>query len=62
LRRHDFVPNTKSGVAFVAQVIGVWINAGGMVLDERQPDCLVTGTLKVVFARRVWRQRMSGAV
>jgi len=61
-RRYDFVPNLESGVAFVAQVIGVWIGAGRMVLDERQPDRLVNGTLEVVFARRVWRQRMPGAV
>ena len=60
--RYDFVPNSESGVTFVAQVIGVWISAGGMVLDERQPDRLMTGTLKVVFARRVWRQRVPGAV
>jgi len=53
-RRYDFVPNPESGIAFVGQVIGVWIDAGRMILDERQPDCLVTGTLKVVFARRVW--------
>jgi len=43
-------------------VISVWINAGGMVFDERQPDRLVTGTLKVVFARRVGWQRVPGAV
>jgi hypothetical protein len=61
-RRYDFIPNPESSVAFVAQMIGVWIGAGRMVLDERQPNRLVTRTLKVVFARRVWWQRVSGTV
>lgn len=61
-RRHNFVPNPESGVALVAQVIGIRIDAGRVILDERQPDSLVAGTPEVVFARRVWWQRMSGAV
>lgn len=43
-------------------MIRVRIGAGRVVLDERQPHRLVAGTLKVVLARRVRRQRVSGTV
>lgn len=61
-RRHHFVPDSESRVALVAQVIRVRVGAGRVVLDERQPHRLVAGPLEVVFARRVGRQRVPGAV
>lgn len=61
-RRHDFIPNPKSGVATARQMIGVRVGAGGVVLDERQPDRLMAKALEVVFARSVRWQRVSGAV
>lgn len=61
-RRHDLVPDPESGVALVAQVIRVGIGAGRVVLDERQPDRLMAGTLEVVLARSVRGQRVPGAV
>lgn len=61
-RRHDFVPYPESSVTFVTQMICVRIGAGRMVFDERQPDRLMAETHKMIFARRVGRQRMSGTV
>lgn len=43
-------------------MIRVGIGTGRVVLDERQPDRLMAGTLEVVFARRVRWQRVSGTV
>lgn len=43
-------------------MVRIGIGAGRVVFDERQPDRLMAGSLKVVFARSVWRQRVSGTV
>lgn len=43
-------------------MVRVRIGAGRVVLNERQPDRLVDGTLEVVLARRVRRQRVPGTV
>lgn len=43
-------------------MVRVRVRAGRVVLDERQPHRLVDGALEVVFARRVRRQRVPGAV
>lgn len=60
--RYDFVPNAQPGVALIAQMVRVRVRAGRVVLDERQPHRLVDGALEVIFARRVRRQRVPGAV